>query len=53
MSRKYPKKASKYVEKEQHEHKHKGKYESSEQATAVGLSKARKAGLSVPEKDDS
>jgi hypothetical protein len=50
MARKYGKKAQEEVEKAMHEHKHKGKYESREQAIAVGLSKARKAGGKAPKK---
>jgi uncharacterized protein DUF6496 len=47
---KYGKKAQEEVEKTMHEHKHKGKFESREQAVAVGLSKARKKGAKVPKK---
>ena len=47
---KYGSGAGKYVEEAMHEHKHKGKYQSDEQAVAVGLSKARKAGVKVPKK---
>jgi hypothetical protein len=50
MARKYGKKAQEEVEKTMHEYKHKGKYESREQAIAVGLSKARKAGGKAPKK---
>ncbi|HEX5395405.1 MAG TPA: DUF6496 domain-containing protein [Candidatus Saccharimonadales bacterium] len=50
MARKYGKKAQEEVEKAMHEHKHKGKYESREQAVAVGLSKARRAGGKAPKK---
>jgi len=49
---KYGPKAGKYVEEEVHDHKHKGKYQSKEQAIAVGLSKARDAGVKVPKKSD-
>jgi hypothetical protein len=52
MSRKYDPKASKEVEKTMHEHKHEGKFKSDKQAIAVGLSKARRKGERVPEKDD-
>jgi hypothetical protein len=48
---KYGKKARDEVEKAMHEHKHKGKYVSRDQAIAVGLSKARKAGGKVPRED--
>lgn len=47
---KFGKGAGKYVEEAMHEHKHNDKYESDEQAIAVGLSKARKAGVKVPKK---
>lgn len=49
---KYGRKAGKYVEEAVHAHKHEGKYESDEQAVAAGLSKARRAGVKVPKKDD-
>jgi len=49
---KYGPKANKYVEEAMHEHKHKGKYKNAQQAKAVGLSKARRAGAKVPDKDD-
>jgi hypothetical protein len=39
--------SGKYVEQEMHERKH-GKRESREQAIAIGLSKARRAGEDVP-----
>ena len=45
---KYGKKAQKEVEKTMHEHKHEGKFKNKEQAVAVGLSKARRAGGKVP-----
>jgi hypothetical protein len=45
---KYGKKASDAVAEALHEHKHKGTYVSREQAIAVGLDKARKAGGKVP-----
>ncbi|MGH7156634.1 MAG: DUF6496 domain-containing protein [Candidatus Saccharimonadales bacterium] len=47
---KYGRAAGKYVEEARHAHKYKGKYESDEQAIAVGLSKARRAGIKVPKK---
>lgn len=50
---KYDKKAQKEVEKTMHEHKHEGKFESDDQAVAVGLSKARRKGSSAPKKKDS
>lgn len=40
------------VQKTMHEHKHEGKFKSKKQAVAVGLSKARRKGENVPEKDD-
>jgi hypothetical protein len=59
-TRKYSPKASKSVEKEMHEFKRgraksgpggkAGKVKSREQAVAIGLSKARKAGARVPKK---
>jgi len=45
---KYGPKAQKEVEKMLHEHKHKGKFDSREQAIAVGLKKAREKGAKVP-----
>jgi len=45
---KYGKKAQEEVAKTMHEHKHDGKFESRQQAIAVGLSKARRAGGKVP-----
>jgi len=45
---KYGKKAQEEVEKTMHEHKHEGKFKSKEQAVAVGLDKARRAGGKVP-----
>lgn len=45
---KYGKKAHDEIQKAMHEHKHEGKYESRDQAIAVGLSKARKSGSKVP-----
>jgi hypothetical protein len=47
---KYGKSSGKYVEEAMHAHKHSGKYQSDDQAVAVGLSKARKAGVKVPKK---
>jgi hypothetical protein len=47
---KYGKKAQEEVEKTMHEHKHSGKFQSREQAVAVGLSKARQKGAKVPKK---
>lgn len=49
---KYGKKAQEEVKKTMHEHKHKGKYQSHEQAVAVGLDKARRSGGKAPKKDD-
>ncbi|HEX7724222.1 MAG TPA: DUF6496 domain-containing protein [Candidatus Paceibacterota bacterium] len=58
MSRKYPKKAGRWVEKEMHKMK-RGRLKSGrshkrvtnpKQAIAIGLSKARKHGAKVPEK---
>jgi len=46
---KYGKKAQEEVEKTMHEHKHEGKFKSKEQAVAVGLDKARRAGGKVPD----
>jgi hypothetical protein len=51
MTRKYDPRASKEVERTMHEHKHEGKFKSKEQAIAVGLSKARRKGEKVPEKN--
>lgn len=45
---KYGKKAQEEVRKTMHEHKHEGKFKSKEQAVAVGLDKARRAGGKVP-----
>jgi hypothetical protein len=47
---KYGKKAQEKIEKNLHEHKHQGKFKSREQAIAVGISQARKAGGKVPRK---
>lgn len=47
---KYGKKAQEEVGKTMHEHKHEGKFQSKEQAVAVGLDKARQAGGKVPKK---
>ncbi len=47
---KYGPKAQEEVGKAMHEHKHGGKYESRQQAIAVGLSKARQKGGKVPTK---
>lgn len=47
---KYDKKSREEVGKAMHEHKHEGKFESNEQAIAVGLSKARKKGSKAPKK---
>ena len=49
---KYGKKAQEEVGKAMHAHKHDGKYQSKQQAVAVGLSKARQAGGKAPEKGD-
>lgn len=49
---KYGPKAQKEVEKAMHEHKHEGKYQSRQQAVAVGLDKARRAGGKAPKPDD-
>jgi hypothetical protein len=46
---KYGPKAQKEVEQTMHEHKHEGKFESPQQAIAVGLDKARRAGGKVPD----
>jgi hypothetical protein len=45
---KYGPKAQEKVEKAMHEHKHEGKYKSRQQAIAVGLSQARRAGGKAP-----
>lgn len=45
---KYGKKAQEEVAKTMHEYKHDNKFQSKEQAVAVGLEKARKAGGKVP-----
>ena len=50
MARKYGPKAQEEVEKAMHEHKHEGKYQSDQQAVAVGLSKARREGAKAPKK---
>jgi hypothetical protein len=50
MMAKYGPKAQKEVGKAMHEHKHEGKYQSSQQAVAVGLDKARREGGKVPPK---
>jgi hypothetical protein len=47
---KYDKKSKEEVGKAMHEHKHEDKYQSSKQAVAVGLSKARRKGSKAPEK---
>lgn len=45
----YGKKAGGYVEQQMHEYEHgEGRAESPQQAIAIGLSKARKAGVKVP-----
>lgn len=49
---KYGPKAQKEVEKELHKHKHEGKWESRDQAIAVGLSEAREKGEKVPPKKE-
>jgi len=49
---KYGPKAQKEVEKMMHEHKHEGKFQSSKQAIAVGLSKARREGGKAPKKSN-
>ena len=51
MTRKYDPKAGKEVEKTMHEYKHEGKFKNRKQAVAVGLSKARRKGEKVPEKE--
>jgi hypothetical protein len=48
---KYGKKAQDEVEETMHEHKHEGKFKNKKQAIAVGLSKARRSGGKVPDKD--
>jgi hypothetical protein len=48
---KYGSKAQKEVEKTMHEHKHQGKFKNKKQAVAAGLSKARKKGGKVPDKN--
>lgn len=48
---KYGPKAQNEVEKAMHEHKHSGKYKNKRQAVAVGLSKARREGGKVPNKN--
>lgn len=50
MARKYDPRAQKEVEKTMHEHRHDGKFQSRQQAVAVGLSKARHKGEHVPDK---
>lgn len=45
---KYGKKAQEKIAKNLHEHKHKGKFKSREQAIAVGIDQARRAGGKVP-----
>jgi hypothetical protein len=50
MAKKYGRKAQEGVEEAMHEHKHHGKYKSRDQAIAVGLNKARRAGGKVPKK---
>jgi len=52
MAKKYDKKSQQEVKKAMHAHKHDGKFESREQAIAVGLSKARQKGSKAPEKND-
>jgi hypothetical protein len=50
---KYGKAAGKYVQQTMREHNNEGKFQSDEQAIAVGLSKARQAGVKVPKKSKS
>jgi hypothetical protein len=50
MAKKYGQKAQDEVHKAMHEHKHKGKFQSRDQAIAVGLNKARRAGGKAPKK---
>ena len=52
MARRYDPNASKEVEKTMHEHEHEGKFKNRQQAVAVGLSKARRKGKQVPEKEE-
>lgn len=47
---KYGKKAQEQIAKNLHEHKHAGKFKNRDQAIAVGISQARKAGGKVPKK---
>lgn len=47
---KYGKKAQEKISQNLHEHKHEGKFKSRDQAIAVGISQARKAGGKVPKK---
>jgi len=49
---KYGKKAQEEVQKTMHEHKHEGKFKNKEQAVAVGLDKARRAGGKVPKQEN-
>lgn len=49
---KYGKLAQAKIEKNLHEHKHHGKYQSRQQAIAVGIEQAREAGGKVPPKKD-
>ena len=50
---KYGKLAQKKIEENLHEHKHEGKFESRDQAIAVGIEQARKKGGKVPKQKDS
>lgn len=47
---KYGKIAQDKIEKNLHEYKHEGKFQSRDQAIAVGIEQARKAGGKVPPK---
>jgi hypothetical protein len=49
---KYGKKAQEDVAETMHEYKHEGKFKNRKQAIAVGLSKARREGGKVPDKDN-
>ncbi len=48
---KYGKKAQEKIAKNLHEHKHSGKFKSRDQAIAVGINQAKKAGGKVPKKN--
>lgn len=49
-ARKYGPTVQKSIKKEVSAHKHQGKYQSRQQAVAVGLDKARRKGAKVPSK---